>query len=226
MNSEKTNFWAEINGGLRGSLLLRLGALFTIAATVQNLLPLVLETMGQASPGFLVTTAWLSWIAALMLLAAGFIWVGVQPFFSRFGLLVGIFHLLNGIFLLVVLFARVQSPLPGVSLAIGRTLLLLFFGLIEKKRLRPFTSVALLTVSGLQLVKIALRLLDWMPPMSSLLAGSLDSLFLTLIALVLFLVGGDVRRAEDKWARELASTRASGFGEFNNPEHDWNQPED
>ncbi len=226
MNSENNNFWAEINGGLRGSILLRIGALFTIAATAQNLLPRILETVGEPSPGFLVTTAWLSWIAALMLLAAGFIWVGVQPFFSRFGLLIGIFHLLNGVFLMVVLFARVPSPLPGVSLAIGRTLLLLFFGLLEKSRLRPFTTGALITVAGLQSVKIALRLLDWMPAMSPLLVGALDSLILTLIALALYLVGGDIRKAEDQWARELASTRASGFGEFNNPEHDWNRSED
>ncbi len=66
--------WNDINGGLRGSTLLRIGALLSIPAALLNVgaevLPHLADTM--------VTTAWLLWIAALALMGAGFMWVGIQ----------------------------------------------------------------------------------------------------------------------------------------------------
>ena len=83
------NPWAEINGGLRGSTLLVSGAIVTILATWQNFAAVLLTPSGERASGLIITSAWLCWIIALWLLAAGFIWVGVQPFLSRLGLIVG-----------------------------------------------------------------------------------------------------------------------------------------
>ena len=216
------NPWSEINGGMRGSILLRIGAVMTIVATMQNF---GAAFMDEAS-GILVSSAWLCWIMALWFLAAGFIWIGVHPFLGRFGLVVGGFHFLNGLFLLGVLFGGVQPFLPSVSLSIGRTLLLLFFVMMEKKHLRSFNKTLLVVVALLQFLKISLRIMEVLPSWGAIADSGLDSLLLSLLAVAIFLVGKDVEFVENSWARELAANRSSGFGDFNNPEHDWNQGED
>lgn len=222
-HTTSTDHWAEINGGLRGSLLLRAGALFTILATGQYFASVLLTSpTGQAS-GKLVASSWLFWIAALWLLAAGFIWVGVQPFLGRFGLATGIFHLLNGVFLLLVLFAGVKPFLPNASLAIGRTLLLLFFVLAEYKHLKGSHVWILAGVALLQFLKIGLRISDQLPALSQKYDVGLDSLLLSLLAVAVYLMAGDLHHQENQWARKVASTRAKGLAEFNNPEHDWNR---
>ncbi len=227
MNQSKPeNPWAEINGGLRGSTLLHAGALMTIVGTVGNFVSDFIASSAGPAPGLLVTVAWLSWILALWLLAAGFVWIGVQPFLSRFGLFVGGFHLLNGVFLLVVLFAGVAPPLPNISLSIGRNLLLVFFVFQERKLLGKWSSNLMVTAALLQFIKIGFRILGVLPPLGKIADSGLDSLLLTLLGLSIYLVGTDVKKSENNWAIELAATRSSGFGAFNNPEHDWNQTED
>jgi hypothetical protein len=216
------NPWSEINGGMRGSILLRIGAVMTILATMQNFGAAFMED----APGILVSSAWLCWIMALWLLAAGFIWIGVHPFLGRFGLAVGAFHFLNGLFLLGVLFGGVKPFLPSVSLSIGRTLVLLFFVMLEKKHLRSFSKTLLVVVALLQFLKISLRIMEVLPSWGGIAGSGLDSLLLSLLAVAIFLVGKDVEFVENSWARELAANRSSGFGDFNNPEHDWNQGED
>ncbi len=220
------NPWGEINGGLRGSTLLRTGALLTILATLGNFASTFLKSNSAQVPDILISGAWLSWILALWLLAAGFIWIGAQPFMTRFGWFVGGFHLLNGVFLLAILFARVDPPLPSISLSIGRNLLLIFFVFRELNYLNAWVGRFLISISFLQLIKITFRVLDLMPSMDEILTAGLDSLFLTLLGLSLFLVGNQIKKTENQWALEIASTRASGFSAFNNPEHDWNKQKD
>jgi len=207
---------------MRGSILLRSGAVITVLATLLNFAPNILPE----APGMLVSAAWLLWIMALWLLAAGFIWIGVHPFLGRFGLVVGGFHFINGLFLLGVLFGGVAPFLPNASLSIGRTLLLLFFVLMERKHLRSSSINFLILVAFLQFLKITLRIMDILPSFGNIADSGLDSGLLALIAVAIFLVSNDIKIVENSWARELASTRASGFGDFNNPEHDWNQDED
>lgn len=216
------NLWAEINGGMRGSTLLNTGAAVTILATVQLF---AAGFLGQVS-GLLVNSAWLCWIMALWFLAAGFVWIGVHPFLGRFGLVVGTFHFLNGLFLLLVIFARMEPFVPNASLSIGRTLLLLFFVLIEKKHLRQFNVTFLVTVAFLQFLKISLRITEVLPSLGKVYDSALDSSLLILLAVAIILLGKDIKMAENAWAKELLATRASGFGEFNNPEHNWNRNSD
>jgi hypothetical protein len=220
------NPWSEINGGLRGSTLLASGAILSILATWQNFASIVLATEGEPASQALVTCAWLCWILALWLLAAGFIWVGVQPFLSRLGLIVGLFHLINGVVIFAVLFLGFNSPLPGISLAIGRTLLLFFFVIAEKGYFSRFTVNALASVALLQFFKIALRTMEFVPQLHQNINAGLDSIILTLLAVCIILLGRNLKRVEDSWATELAATRSSGFGEFNNPEHEWNRGDD
>ncbi len=216
------NLWAEINGGMRGSTLLRAGAVLSILATGQLF---AAGFLGQSS-GILINSAWLSWIAALFLLASGFFWIGVHPFLGRFGLGVGVFHFLNGLFLFGVIFAEMNPFLPNASFSIGRTLLLLFFVLIEKKHLRSLSLITLVVAAFLQLMKIGLRLSELLPSLGRIPDSAIDSGLLVLMGVALFLLGGDVKTAENKWAREMLANRATGFNEFNNPEHNWNRAKD
>ncbi len=223
MNQPGTqNLWAEINGGIRGSSLLNAGAVVTILATVQLF---AAGFLGEIS-GLLVSSAWLCWITALWLLATGFFWIGVQPLLGRFGLLVGTFHFFNGLSLLLVIFLGVKPFVPNASLSIGRTLLLLFFVLIEKKYLKPFHIRALVSVAFLQFLKISLRTTEVLPSFGKLGDSALDSTLLILMAVSILLISRDIKRAENAWARELLAGRASGFGDFNNPEHKWNESSD
>ncbi len=215
--------WGEINGGLRGSNLLRAGALLSIPAALLNFATVFLPSQGISLGDAGVTGAWLLWIASLFLLAAGFMWVGIQPFFTRYGWAIGAFYLLNALYLVLVLFAQQRLPVPGVSIALGRTVLLLFFAMIEKKGLPSRHAVALVLVSVLQFAKIAARLADLWPELDPALDAGLDALVLVATGVVLLLVAGDIRHAESAWARELAGQRANSFAEFNNPEHQWNR---
>jgi len=211
--------WGEINGGLRGSTLLRGGAVVSITAALLNVGAEVFPHLNDP----LVTLAWLLWIAALGLMGAGFMWVGVQPFYTRYGWVIGIFFAINALYLMGVLFAGIRPPVPGVSLSIGRALLLLFFAMVEKKDLRPGPATALILIALLQFLKIGVRLAGYWPELTPLLDAGLDAALVVGTAVVIFLVGGSIRRAENMWAREIASQRHGVFSDFNNPEHDWNR---
>lgn len=216
------NPWSEINGGMRGSILLYAGAATTLLATAQNFA----ADFMMDPPGMLISSAWLCWVMALLLLAAGFIWTGVHPFLGRIGLIVGGFHLLNGLFLFAVLFLGMKPFLPNVSLSIGRTLFLLIFVLMEKQYLRKFSVVTMMVVSFLHFLKISLRIMDILPSFGKYADSALDSTLLALLAVTIIIVGRDINFVEEKWARELAANRSSGFTDFNNPEHDWNRDKD
>lgn len=216
-------FWDEVNGGFRGSSLLRAGAVLSVPASLLNLASQFLPQYGTEVVGWVVTVAWLLWIASLSFLAAGFMWVGIQPFFSRFGWVVGAFYLFNALYLVIVLFARYRLPIPGVSLAVGRTLILLFFATVEKESMRRSLYVGLVVVTVLQFLKITLRTYGLGAEMPPALQTGLDGLVVTLMAIMLFLVAGDIRRAENDWAENIYSQRGMGLADFNNPMHSWNR---
>ena len=216
--SGTSNPWSDINGGMRGSVLLAAGAIISILATLQNFSTNFLSEV----PGTLVASAWLSWIMALWFLAAGFFWIGVHPFMGRFGLAVGVFHFLNGLFLLVVIFAQVAPFFPNASLAIGRTLFLLFFVIIEKTHLRTITVTTMMIVALMHFLKITLRIMEFLPTFGKIADSGLDTGLLVLLAGAILLLGRDLKTVENAWAQELVSTRDSGFDGFNNPEHKWN----
>ena len=219
MNQAKLqDCWAESNSGLRGSTLMRIGGLLTIVAPLGKSSAEMLSQKTDLAH-LLMTASWVSWILALLVLAAAFIWVGAKPFLGRFGLYVGIFHLLNSVFLMVVLFANVNPPVPSISLSIGRNLLLVFFVLLERRNMGKPAGKFLISMALLQIVKMGTRLLDLTPTLVKQASSGLDSLFLILLGLSLVLLGNEIKKSENIWARQLLATRASGLAAFNNPEH-------
>ncbi len=108
-------------------------------------------------------------------------------------------------------------------MAIGRALLLLFFAMVESRDLKIRSTVTLVVIALLQLMKMVARLTGYWPDLTPLMDTSLDAALVLCTAVALFVAGGSIRRAENKWAGEVAVHRQGVFADFNNPEHEWNR---
>jgi len=131
-NTPTLNHWSEIEGGFRGSSFLKLGALFTVAGALTNLGANLLGGASSPSPTATIV-AWLLYIVGLWLFTGGFVLAGTQRILTKFSILVGIFHGLQGIELLIILFTAIEVPVPAISMTVGRLISLLFFVYIERQ---------------------------------------------------------------------------------------------
>ncbi len=217
----KSDPWSDINGGIRGSILLRSGAVVIFLAAMLNFFSRLLTTATAQS--FLVEPAWVAWILGLWVLASGFFWVGVQPILTRMGIVVGLFFFLNGLLPLVILFMSVTPLIPLTALSMGRAFLLLVFAILEREQVGTRTTTLLVLSAGLLLVKITLRLTGLLPALGNPVDPALDALLVILMATAIFSLGTAVRTMENVWALEMASNRGSSFADFNNPEHERNK---
>ena len=221
-NDASIDYWAEAAGGFRGSTMVRLGAIALSCGGLANLAAQLLAV--DTGPSQLVTVlAWLLFILGLWLLAAGFFWVGAHPALPRFGFVVGTFHALQGVQLLVLLFSTSPPIVPPISLTVGRLLATVFFAIFARGIIptRPRTYLAV--SASLLLVKAIARSLGFLPAMSDPLEPLLDAVLLIFMASALFQVGTMVRHEETAWAKHVWENRGSDFADFNNPEHAWNK---
>lgn len=210
--------WTERYGALRGSSLMRIGAVAIFLAACLNFCSqFMIMELGRAD---LVTPAWVGWILGLWVLAGGFVWVGVEPILSRLGLLVGLFFFLNGLMLMLTLFLGIAPFVPPNSLTIGRTLLLLVFAVRERNIIGERTTLALVASSLLLLAKTLVRLAELVPPAGFPVDPAVDALLVVFLAVALFMLGNAVRRGENRWARESPTRATLDFADFNNPDHD------
>jgi len=214
----RVNEWAEAHGGLRGSTLLRAGAVLAALSLLVDTSCRMLVPNLEAGPLLVVTGAWLGWIAALAVLGLGFLWTGMNQVLTRYGLVVGIFHLLHAAFLLLRIFTDLPLAIPPRALVVGRLSLLLLFALQERKDLEPQGSRLLLIAAALALAK-AVAAAWGFPPELGRVGNALWHFFPSLLlVLALYHTGDLVRRREDEWAEGcLAEDRGTGFEDFNNP---------
>ncbi len=220
--SQSLNYWAEIEAGFRGSTLLQVGTLLGAVGALANLGADILG--GADGPSQPVTIiAWLLFIAGLWLLAGGFILVGSHRTLTKFAIFVGIFHGLQGIQLLTVLFTFSSVPLPPISLTVGRLIAVLIFIFLERHFLPVQTRNLLYWAVGCQLAKVTSRALGLLPAMNSPVSPLVDTVFLLFLAAALMQLGVFVRQEEDAWARQVFDSGHSDFADFNNPQHEWNQ---
>ncbi len=224
MNDKNIDFWSEVGGGLRGSVMLLLG---TVTTASGGLIDLGAQIFADANgPSETATfVAWVLFIIGLWLLAAGFFWVGSHPFLTRFGFVVGAFHAAQGIYLLILLFTFTAATIPPVSLTIGRLLATLLFPFIEKEWLDKRTRNLLVGAASLQLLKVSGRVLGFLPELSPPFEPLLDAVLLLGLAAALLHLRTTIRYEENSWAKTIYETSHSDFADFNNPEHAWNKPE-
>jgi len=210
--------WTERYGALRGSSLLRSGAVAIFLAACLNFFSQLMVT--QMGETVLVTPAWVGWILGLWVLAGGFVWVGLQPILTRLGVLVGLFFFLNGLLLLLTLFLQIPPLIPLASMSLGRTFLLLVFAVREKDVIGERPMLMLVITASLLMGKTLLRLMDLMPSAGFPVDPALDATLVILLAVALFTLGNAVRSGENRWARESPSRHTLIFADFNNPDHD------
>lgn len=222
MTEQGINLWREIDGGFRGSVLLRAGAYASAVGVLVNLGAQVLA--GDAGPSLLLTIiAWLLYILALWLLAGGFFWVGSHPFLSRFGFLVSFFHAGHGVFLLILLFRLTEAPFAPVSLTVGRLIATLLFVIVEREWLPPRVQRLLAVSAGLLLLKAAGRSLGYLPDLGNPATPLLDAVLMLFLAAALLQLATVIRAEEDHWAEKIYNSGHADFSDFNNPEHAWNK---
>ena len=218
-----TDFWAEASGGVRGSSLLRLGALLMCLAALLNGAGTALQPSQSLLGIRILKVAWLLWIGDLWLVGAGFIWIGLNPVLSRIGLATGLLHLFQGLFLLLTLFANLRLPVTNTALSTGRLLAIVLFAIVERRTLPGRQVAVLILAAGLLQAKLVLRTLTVLREMPEVWLMSLDVLLLLGLGLALLGVAASVRREETWWAEEQYQARATGFSAFNNPQHPWNR---
>lgn len=218
------NYWSEVEGGFRSSFMLRSGALILALGAILNLAASVLGGAGNPLES-LSNAAWLLFIVALWALAGGFVWVASYPFLTRFGFVTGAFHLAHGLYLLVLFFNVNLTPIPPVSVTVGRLLATILFALVEKDWLNRTTRSWLIVAAGLQLLKILARILGLWPDLGPVLDQALDAGILVGLAAAYLNLGGAIKRRENIWAKRTYESRQANFADFNNPEHSWNKVE-
>lgn len=217
------DYWGETHGGLRGSTLLRLASLIILLGAGLNAslpwLPLDADLLQNVVP----RVGWLCWISGLWLMGAGFIWIGINPILSRFGLLVGLIHVVQGLFLLLALFQGLWTNFPPAALSFGRLLLLILFVGVEAREIGRRTALVVGLACGLIIAKISARILGYLGDLTWDMRTVLDSALLALLAVAIWVLASSVRRCERSWAKQQYQDSSAGLNDFNNPQHPWNQ---
>lgn len=218
-----TDHWQESGGGLRGSTFLRLGAYAYIGAAGLHVAAR-LTSPQLADPGQPVFMAALVvWDLTLVLLATGFLWTGIHPFMTRFGIVVGMYIYAQAAYLLLSLITRTPLPVPPGMVTLGRTFLLAVFAAAEARNIGRTAALLLGVPAGLQFIRVFGRGMDILPPLAQPGEAILSALFMVTTACGIYLAATAVRRHEQEWSLATASSRHARFAEFNNPQHQWNR---
>ena len=221
--SARTDEWSTAHGSLRGSTLLKVGAVLAAVS-------ILVETGGRLLPGptawDLSIIAWTGWSLALITLGLGFLWVGMNPVLSRVGIAVGIIHLIHAALLVTRIFAQLPFTFSPKVLVTGRLLLIAVFALVEARELGTRTSRLLLAAAILVLVKAMLPVFGFDPD-PGVLGGFLrDCVPAIILALAIYHTGDAIHRCEDTWAGHQVSRTGSGFDDYNNPFNEGQQEAD
>ncbi len=219
---QNIDYWARVEGGFRGSVMIRIGALITALGSLLNLGAQLLPV--DAGPSPIVTTiAWLLYIIGLWFLAAGFFWVGSHPYFTRFSFVIGVLHAAHGAQLLVLLFTFAFIPIPVVQITIARLAVTLLFAYTEREWLAFRTQAYLVVAVSLQLIKTLGRTLGYTTDLGNPYGPLLDASLLLILTAVMLHLSNVVRLEEDEWAEIMYQPGDSDLSDFNNPEHEWNK---
>jgi len=222
-DQQGSSLWAEANGGMRGSLLLRWGSVGYVLSAILNVVVAAVSTtaLGPGNPVFL--TALSFWVVTLLLIGSGFLWTGIHPFMTRFGLVVGLYTFTQAGYILISLVKPEVLAVPPSILTMERTFLMGLFALLERKYIGQKAAWVLGLGSVFQLVRITLRTVGPYPDTSPMAEHLLSTALMSLTAIGIFLVAKAVSMQEELWALENQPQRIAHFVDFNNPQHQWNK---
>lgn len=211
--------WAQSSGGYRGSPLLFWGAVGYCLVSVLNLVALV-ATNSSLAPGNPAYPVLLSlWVVTLLVLGTGFLWTGVNPFMTRFGILVGLYVYLLAGYLLVYLVKPGLLAISPNALVLERTFLIGIFAYAERRFIGPKAAGILGLGVVLQFARITLLTLGYYPAWTYLAESILSVVLMSLTAYGIYLTSREVHKVEELWARDNQIRPESSIGDFNNPNH-------
>ena len=204
-----SDHWSEANGGFRSSLFLRSGAIAYFLAALIHFTARLIVPVDHGPEDPLLLASLLSWDLALFLLAAGFFWIGIHPFLTRYGIAVGLFITAQAVFLLASL----------ATGTVGRTMLIAVFAIVEARSIGRKTALVLGITSGLQFLRVLLRNLELWPTMGLPWDAILTASFMVITAGAVFALGNAIHAHEETWALANLPQRHASFDDFNNPQY-------
>jgi len=192
--------WGRLGLGLRTSSGFRIGAaLLTLCVLVQLALhyapvePWDLPTAVHDAPWWLFATT-------LAVLGVSYVSLTLRPFFGSAGALPGLVHLLQAIFVLLVLrgvreihHLAPYAPLLKYGALAG-------FALLDRFYMTAGTRRLLLMVAAAETVKILVRTFELLP---ETLTQPIDAVLALAQALTLWRLAADVYHEENLWASSL-----------------------
>ncbi|MCP4574458.1 MAG: hypothetical protein GY838_19075 [bacterium] len=217
--------WGEAHGGLRGSRLLRVGAILALFSLAVETGSRIFVPDLEQGPWGVTASAWLGWITSLGILGLGFLWIGMNPVLTRFGIAVGIFHLLHAVFLLVQIFTEFHLAIPPRTMAVGRLVLVLLFAIQERQYLGVRGSRLLTGAAAVVLAKTLAAVWSFPSGLGAVGGALWDFVPAVLLVLALYHTGALISLREDAWAEAFLANRGTGFEDFNNPLNRHDRPE-
>jgi hypothetical protein len=211
------DYWQRRRAGLRGSTLLRLGALLVLLSAGSSALGKAADRAALLDFYHMAfAIPWALWIVSLLVLAAGFIVTGYRSYMSPMGWVTGTFHLGHGLDLFTMIFAAPGMGFSPAGMALAKYLTVILFGYAEQARLGRSMRNLLIVAAGAQVVKIGWRTFAGLDSRPSWL---LDMALLMVLAWSYWRLARHIRYQEDLWAARLANAHTASFEDFNNPEH-------
>jgi len=214
-----SDHWSEANGGFRSSLFLRSGAIAYFLAALIHFTARLIVPVDHGPEDPLLLASLLSWDLALFLLAAGFFWIGIHPFLTRYGIAVGLFITAQAVFLLASLATGKPPSIAPSVLTVGRTMLIAVFAIVEARSIGRKTALVLGITSGLQFLRVLLRNLELWPTMGLPWDAILTASFMVITAGAVFALGNAIHAHEETWALANLPQRHASFDDFNNPQY-------
>jgi hypothetical protein len=166
--------------------------------------------------------SWSLWIAALLLIGNGFLWIGNAPPHTRMGMVVAAAYMTHGLFLLVMIMGTMAPFIHPDALTIGRLMALLLFAVVERKFLPPVTNLLLVSAAAFQILKVVLRI-QFQPREITTFLALADTGLIVLMAGATYMLGHSVLARENTWQESLLPDGSMSLEDFNNPEHPWNK---
>jgi hypothetical protein len=199
---------------MRSSTGFRLGAGLLALCALMQLALLHVPFDLVALPALAVILPWWLFVVALVVVGAAFSSLTVRHFCGSAGILPGSVHLLQAVFVLLVLRGTREIYPLAPHLPLLKYGALAGFALLERRYLSGATRHLLLGVAMAQIAKILLRTFVTLPPTATRTA---DGILVLVQVVALGLLAADVHFEEDLWARNLLGSAGATIEDLDDP---------
>ena len=177
---------------------------------------------GSGSPVTIVAAGWSAYIVGLFLVGLGLAWTATVGILHRSGLAAAALNLLQSGLVLLAICGKARPVADPAAMSAARLAALSAFAILSIGAVGRRLSVALAIVAGAGCLEALSRALR--PGAAA--NATMDAVLVMCLAVTLALLARRLRHLEDDWAGRNRGDRRTDFSEFNNPQHQWNRPDD